>query len=79
MEHIKILQQVHPLIPKGAKVVLVGDGEFDGINLKAVIDNWKWHYAWGTFPGFYDGRVSLVPEVPRFLLLRTAMIGCRCR
>ena len=33
----------------------------------------------GAFPGFYDGRVSLVPEVPRFLLLRTAMIGCHCR
>ncbi|WP_244084074.1 hypothetical protein [Desulforhabdus sp. TSK] len=47
-EHIKILQQVHPLIPKGAKVVLVGDGELDGINLQAVIKNWKWHYACRT-------------------------------
>lgn len=47
-EHIKILQQVHLLIPKGAKVVLVGDGEFDGINLQAVINNWKWHYACRT-------------------------------
>ena len=47
-DHIKILQQVHPLIPKGARVVLVGDGEFDGINLQAVINNWKWHYACRT-------------------------------
>lgn len=47
-DHIRILEQVYPLVPEGAQVVLVGDGEFDGTNLQAVINSWKWHYACRT-------------------------------
>lgn len=46
--HIKIIEQVYPLIPEDAKVVLVGDGEFDGVDLQAVINHWRWGYACRT-------------------------------
>lgn len=42
---LKVLQRVHPPILEGAQVVLVGDGEFDGINLQAVVNNRQRHHA----------------------------------
>ena len=46
--HIRLLDQVRPLIPERARVVVVGDGEFDGIDLQTVINHWEWQYACRT-------------------------------
>jgi hypothetical protein len=43
--HIALLQQVHPLIPLGASVVLLGDGECDGITLQHTVQTYRWSYV----------------------------------
>jgi hypothetical protein len=35
-------------VPEGADVILVGDGEFDGITLQATIDGYGWEYVCRT-------------------------------
>lgn len=46
--HVHLLAQVHGLVPAGADVIFVGDGEFDGITLQATLDGYGWHYACRT-------------------------------
>ena len=41
----KLLRQVYGLIPKGAKVSLVGDSEFGNPQLLALLESWGWLYA----------------------------------
>jgi hypothetical protein len=43
--HIALLEQVRPLIPAGAQVVFLGDGEFDGADLQDTIDGYGWRYV----------------------------------
>jgi hypothetical protein len=43
--HIALVQQVHPLIPPGASVVLLGDGEFDGTTLQHTVQDYGWSYV----------------------------------
>ena len=44
--HIAALQKVQPLIPKGAQVVLLGDGEYDNTDLLAwVTDHTDWEFV----------------------------------
>jgi hypothetical protein len=43
--HIALVQQVHPLIPPGAQVVVLGDGEFDGTTLQHTMDDYGWSYV----------------------------------
>jgi len=31
--HVRLLERVHEIVPEGADVIFVGDGEFDGITL----------------------------------------------
>ena len=37
--HIALVKQVHKLIPPGAQVVLLGDGEFDGTTLQHTVQD----------------------------------------
>ena len=46
--HIDLMMKVQALVPEGAKVILLGDGEFDGIDLQAVISHWQWSYVCRT-------------------------------
>lgn len=46
--HVQLLEQVHQIVPEGADVIFVGDGEFDGITLQATIDGYAWQYACRT-------------------------------
>lgn len=41
----KLLQQVHQLIPEGARVSLVGDSEFGNPKLLKLLESWNWLYA----------------------------------
>jgi hypothetical protein len=46
--HVQLLGRVSGMIPEGASVIFVGDGEFDGIILQATIDGYGWEYACRT-------------------------------
>jgi len=46
--HLDLLRQVQPLIPAGASVVLLGDGEFDGIEVLEQLEMWGWSYVCRT-------------------------------
>lgn len=46
--HCALLKQVQPLIPDGASVIFLGDGEFDGTTLLATIHGYGWHYVCRT-------------------------------
>ena len=43
--HIVLVQQVHKLIPPGAQVVLLGDGEFDGTTFQHTVQEYGWSYV----------------------------------
>jgi hypothetical protein len=43
--HIALVKQVQPLIPPGASVVLLGDGEFDGPTLQHTLQDAHWSYV----------------------------------
>ena len=46
--HIELVELVRELIPEGSKVVFLGDGEFDGTDLQATMNNAGWWYACRT-------------------------------
>ena len=46
--HVQLLEQVHHIVPEGADVIFLGDGEFDGITLQAAIDTQGWKYVCRT-------------------------------
>src|SRR3954454_8480485 len=43
--HCDLLAQLHDLIPVGADVTMLGDGEFDGIEFQAALRALKWKYV----------------------------------
>ena len=43
--HVALVQQVHKLLPPGAQVVLLGDGEFDGTTLQHTVQAYRWSYV----------------------------------
>jgi hypothetical protein len=46
--HVQLLAQVYQMVPEGADVIFLGDGEFDGITLQATLDSYGWHYVCRT-------------------------------
>ena len=46
--HCQLVQALKPLLPEGSDVVFLGDGEFDGNQLQAELDNNGWEYACRT-------------------------------
>lgn len=46
--HLDLLRQVHALIPPDATVILLGDGEFDGIEVLEQLERWGWSYVCRT-------------------------------
>jgi hypothetical protein len=46
--HIRLLKQVHSLVPVGSQVVFLGDGEFDGCRLLRRLDYYGWQYVCRT-------------------------------
>jgi hypothetical protein len=43
--HIALVEQLYDLIPTGARVVLLGDGEFDGTQLQQTVQAYHWSYV----------------------------------
>ena len=48
VRHLEVLRQVQPLIPDGATVIVLGDGEFDGVAWLDQIETWGWCYVCRT-------------------------------
>src|SRR5438105_13701666 len=46
--HIALVELISGLIPEGAPVVLLGDGEFDGTRLQQVVQDAGWSYVCRT-------------------------------
>src|SRR6266699_2936634 len=46
--HIAVVELMRGVIPEGAKVVFLGDGEFDGTALQATLNKAGWCYACRT-------------------------------
>jgi hypothetical protein len=47
-KHIELVSAVKKMIPKGADVIFLGDGEFDGVQLLAKLAEFGWKYACRT-------------------------------
>jgi hypothetical protein len=47
-QHIPLIQSIREMIPEGPQVVLLGDGEFDGVDLKCIVGHWHWDYVLRT-------------------------------
>jgi Transposase DDE domain len=46
--HCALLAQVQQIMPKDAKVIFLGDGEFDGVQLQADLRRFGWQYVCRT-------------------------------
>lgn len=46
--HLQLLRQIQPLIPADATVILLGDGEFDGVEVLEQLESWGWGYVCRT-------------------------------
>ncbi len=46
--HIELMEAVQAIIPKGTKVVVLGDGEFDGAQWLKLLEKYHWHYSCRT-------------------------------
>jgi hypothetical protein len=46
--HLALLAQVRDLVPTGATVIFLGDGEFDSTELQATITSYGWEYVCRT-------------------------------
>jgi hypothetical protein len=46
--HRALLAQLEAIMPKPATVTLLGDGEFDGVELQAELRHTNWHYVCRT-------------------------------
>lgn len=46
--HIDLVEQVKRLVSEKAEVVFLGDGEFDGINLQKIVEDYGWKYVFRT-------------------------------
>jgi hypothetical protein len=46
--HLELLEKLHTIVPEGSQVYFLGDGEFDGIEVQTVIDDWHWLYVCRT-------------------------------
>jgi len=47
-DHIALIEQFFDLLPEGADVMFLGDGEFDGIFLLARVESYDWKYVCRT-------------------------------
>jgi hypothetical protein len=46
--HLEVRVQVQPLIPTGATVIVLGDGEFDGVTWLQTLTDYGWLYVCRT-------------------------------
>ena len=76
-----LLAQIQPLIPSTAEVTFLGDGEFDGTALQALLRQYHWQYVCRTAPNILmtvAGKTrplgNMAPERGELLAVRPAWI-----
>jgi hypothetical protein len=47
-DHLKLLKAVRALLPPERRVIVLGDGEFDGVPVQAQLSEWGWDYVLRT-------------------------------
>ena len=47
-DHLQLLQAVRAILPSHRRVVLLGDGEFDGVPVQTALSEWGWEYVLRT-------------------------------
>ena len=47
-DHLWLFEQVRALVPDGADVIFLGDGEFDSVALQRALDRAGWNYVCRT-------------------------------
>lgn len=47
-DHLRLLDEVHAMVPEEAQVILLGDGEFDSVALQSALDEAAWQYVCRT-------------------------------
>ncbi len=79
--HCALLRQIQPLRPASADVTLLGDGEFDGTDLQALLRQWHWQYVCRTAPnllmtvyGTTRSIGTMAPERGELLAVRPAWL-----
>ena len=79
--HCALLKQIQPLIPPMAEVTFLGDGEFDGTELQALLRQYHWQYVCRTTPnilmtvyGQQRPIGNMAPERGELLAVRPAWI-----
>ena len=79
--HCALLAQIKQLIPAGAEVTVLGDGEFDGTTFQAALRTLKWTYVCRTAPNLLmmvEGRQfsigAMAPERGEKLAVRPAWL-----
>ncbi|MBU0496228.1 MAG: IS4 family transposase [Chloroflexi bacterium] len=71
--HVQLLEQVQALIPAGARVILLGDGEFDGITFQATVADYGWAYVCRTAQ-----NIRLTAEGEQFTFPELGVTPGRC-
>jgi hypothetical protein len=61
--HLTLLQRLQPLLPRGCRVVLLGDGEFDGTLVQDLARHFGWDYVVRTA----KNTLYRPPRTPRWL------------
>ncbi len=79
--HCALLAHLQTLIPTQAEVILLGDGEFDGTELQALLREFHWQYVCRTAPHLvmtvygHERHVgALAPSRGELLAVRPAWI-----
>lgn len=68
--HMELIKEVKGLVPEGAQVTLLGDGEFDGVSLQALVCGWDWRYILRTAKSislYREGEKSSFEEIGDFM------------
>jgi len=79
--HCDLLAHLQELIPAGAEVTVLGDGEFDGTEFQAALRRLKWKYVCRTAPNLLmmvEGRTftigAMAPERGELMGVRPAWV-----
>jgi hypothetical protein len=47
-DHLRLLRAVRTILPEGRRVIVLGDGEFDGVPVQAQLSEWGFEYVLRT-------------------------------
>jgi hypothetical protein len=75
--HCALLRQLHAVVPADAEVIVLGDGEFDGTDLQAVMDGFGWSYVVRTAPHVCMSVAGYHTHIRVMEPLRGELLGVR--